>query len=977
VDKVKLNTEQQAAVTHENTPLLIIAGAGTGKTTVITERIKHLVVTKQASPQEILAVTFTEKAAKEMEERVDQALPYGYTQTWIMTFHSFCDRLLRNEAVNIGLNPGYKLITEAEAIQLIQNHLWDISLKYFRPRGNPTKFIAGLYNHFSRLKDEDISTKQYASWVRKQPDNEELHKWQELERAYKFYEDLKVKKGVMDFSDLISNTLDLLRTRKNILEHYQQYFKHILVDEFQDTNIAQYKLIKLLTPKGTKPQLTVVGDDSQSVYKFRGAAVSNILSFMKDYPKSKQIVLTKNYRSTQTILDHAYELIKYNNPDTLEARLGIDKNLISTRTVSKPKPVQLFFTEREEQEADSVVSTIKKLKKEHNYSWKDFAILVRANNHGESFIRALKRNSIPYQFLGPTQLFRTDEIRDLIAYLKTLSHFDDSASFYRVLAMPIWEISGRDLAALNNTANHTNHSLFELCEEVVKKHKNITTDRTLLSDQLPILSTQTKNKLITIIDIIHRHLELVPHETGGQILYYFLDESGLLNKLAKNPESAKDEHQLANISKFFDKLKSYEVSHEDASISALNNWIELSLELGESPTVSDLDWSIEDRVNILTVHSAKGLEFKVVFLVNLVNLRFPTINRSEQIPIPNDLIQEQLPSGDFHTQEERRLFYVGMTRAKDQLFFTASKFYADNKREKKLSGFVKEALGQDYNATNPATDQLELFDSWKAELETIEPTKLHHQVNFLSYSQISTFRLCPLHYKLRYILKVPTLISSAQIFGTNIHAALRNYYTFLTKDNPHNKDQLLEYLELNWQTAGFKNKQEERENFAQAQAYLSEFYEAEHIQPFHTKAVEEKFVFPLISKVKIGGVIDRIDVLPDGTIEIVDYKTSSRVPTQRQVDKDEQLTIYALAATEVRHPLLLRQPNDVKLSLYYFANQQKLTTTRTADQLIAEKKSIIDLVKEIENSDFTCSKHHFCKLCEYKLYCNPVLSISS
>src|SRR3990172_11246026 len=300
VEEKKLNKEQLAAIKHKGGPLLIIAGAGTGKTTVITERTKYLILSKKTKPEEVLALTFTEKAAREMEERVDIAMPYGYTQMWISTFHSFCDRILRREALHIGLDPSYKLASEAEITQLIRNNLFKFDLNYFRPLGNPTKFIGGMLQHFSRLQDEDISPREYLEWVGKHKkglDREEYAKYMELAKANKKYDELKVKEGLMDFGDLIVKTLQLFRQRPNVLKQYQGQFKHVLVDEFQDTNVAQYELLKLLIPPKNNGNLTVVGDDSQSVYKFRGAAISNILNFKKDYKKAKTIVLTKNYRS--------------------------------------------------------------------------------------------------------------------------------------------------------------------------------------------------------------------------------------------------------------------------------------------------------------------------------------------------------------------------------------------------------------------------------------------------------------------------------------------------------------------------------------------------------------------------------------------------------------------------------------------------------------------------------------------------------
>ena len=333
-EKKVLNKDQLKAIRHGKGPLLIIAGAGTGKTTVITERIKYLISSKKAKASEVLALTFTQKAAFEMEERVDKIVPYGYTQMYISTFHSFCDRVLRDEALHIGLDSHYILMTEAETLMFLKNNIFKFKLDYFRPAGNPNKFLNGLLVHFNRLKDEDVEPNNYYRWAQNKKlkikeQKDEIKKNIELVEAYKRYEGLKVKEGVMDFADLISNTLKLFRTRKNILKQYQQKFKYILVDEFQDTNIVQNQLVLLLA--GKKANLTVVADDDQSIYKWRGAAVSNVLQFKKTYPKAKVITLTKNYRSTQEILNRAYDLIQYNNPDRLEVKEKINKKLISTR----------------------------------------------------------------------------------------------------------------------------------------------------------------------------------------------------------------------------------------------------------------------------------------------------------------------------------------------------------------------------------------------------------------------------------------------------------------------------------------------------------------------------------------------------------------------------------------------------------------------------------------------------------------------
>ena len=947
---LKLNKEQKEAIKFGDGPLLIIAGAGTGKTTVITERIKYLILGKYAKPSEILALTFTEKAAREMEERVDVAMPYGYTQMWIMTFHSFCDKILRREALHIGLDPRYKLMTEAESIQILRKNLFKLDLNYFRPLGNPNKFLSGMLQHFSRLQDEDVFPNDYLVWAKKQKavteeEKIENQKWKELSKAFKDYDEIKVKENVLDFGDLIVKTLKLFRDRPNVLKEYQKQFKYLLVDEFQDTNYAQNELVKLLSGKGGN--ITVVGDDDQSIYKFRGAAVSNIIQFRKNFPKTKVVVLTENYRSTQEILDRSYDLIRFNNPDRLEEVEKIDKKLKS-QIAKDGEKIEFIHSDRVENEADEIARKISEIQKEEKYNWRDFAILVRANNHSEPVMRALGRHGIPYQFLGPGRLFKQPEIVDLVSYLKVLYDFTDSVSFYRLLSIDHFGISGREMAELGNYARKNNVSLFEAAEKIGSE------------------------KVKKILEIINKHLDLVKKETAGQLLYYFLEETGLLQKLL-SPETVEAELKAKNISKLFDKLKTYEVDNEDARVPAVVDYLDLSMELGESPLASNEDWTEVNAVNILTVHSAKGLEFPVVFLVNLVGQRFPTTERHEQIPIPENLIKEVLPVGDYHLEEERRLFYVGMTRAKEKLILTAADYYGEGKREKKLSPFIFEALGEAASSSEKASKNLKQlsfldYEPMKVKISVLGTEPLH--IDYLSYSQIDTFQTCPMHYKLKYIYKVPTPPSASQSFGTAMHATLKNFFEEVRGGIKPSDKLLYDLLEKNWVKEGFKSKSHEKEFFQKAKLYLSGFLKNGFNPKILPVALEQPFIVPIGKDLKIGGRVDRVDDLGGGEIEIIDYKTGATIPTQRDVDKNLQLSFYALAATKIMAAPFGKTPDKVKLSLYYLDEQEKISTTRTAKQLEDAVTEIFKVRDEIEKSDFKCSGHMFCQgNCEFALFC--------
>ena len=690
---IALNSEQKKAVEHTSGPILVVAGAGTGKTRVITERIKWLIENnKKARPSEILALTFTEKAAGEMLDRVDMAMPLGYEEPWLSTFHSFADRILRDEGLEIGLDPSYKILTPPQAWLFVRQNLFKFDLKHYRPLGNPTKFISAMLTLFSRAQDEDVAPADFVRWAesKKQKakskntaEKENAEKYLELAHAYQTYQNLKIENSFLDFGDLISWTLKLFRQRPSVLKKYQEQFNYILVDEFQDTNYAQYQLIKLLAPSQNNPELMVCGDDDQAIYRFRGAAVSNILQFKEEYPQSETIVLTKNYRSGQKILDAAYKLIQHNNPDRLEERLGIEKRLKRIKNKEsrmKDEEPKIIHATMGEEEAEEVVKKISTLNSQlSTLNWRDFAILARANNHLDPFVAALKRHGIPYQLIGNRGLFDQEEIRDVIAILKVLADPTDDVNLYRLLNIEVLKIEPQKIANFLNQARRTKKSLFEILKDKNEK----------------------------IISLIEKCRQDIAKKPVTLLAFNFLNEIGYVRPLLEE-ESIENQLKLKNLNLFFDKIKAFESQAPEPNVIEFVNYLDLLIEAGESPAQAEIEDI--DTVNLLTVHGAKGLEFPIVFLVNLASDRFPTRDRRDPLPLPDALIKEILPTGNAHLQEERRLFYVGCTRAKEKLFLS----WADNyggARLKKPSGFIRE-LGVEIERRDGSRGkrlQLELF----------------------------------------------------------------------------------------------------------------------------------------------------------------------------------------------------------------------------------------------------------------------------
>lgn len=945
--KFQLNPEQKTAVECKNGSYLVVAGAGTGKTRIITERIKNLIEKCSIEPHQILALTFTEKAASEMVERLDEVMPLGYMEPYVCTFHSFAERILRYEALEIGLDPYFKIASVPDQWILFRKNIFKMGLKYYKPLGNPTKFIGSILKFISRLQDEDISPEQFETFaIKYQPQSEEQiekDRLLELANIYKEYQKVKVENSRLDFGDLITWTLKLFRERPNILKKYQNQFIHSLVDEFQDTNFAQYEIIKLLCPhdKLQNRSLLVVGDDSQSIYKFRGAAVSNILDFIDDYPKCERITLNKNYRSGQDILDYSYNVIQNNNPDTLEVKLGISKKLISSGDKPKIRPEAVLATTLEN-EVDFVIEKIKDLlNTDPSLTYKDFAILARANGHLDAFILALKKENLPYQLVGNRGLYDQEEIRNLLAILKILINTTDHMSIYRALNIDAFDIPSSEITKILSSA----------------KYKKV--------DIWDVISESENEKVIAFRELIVSYQEKSSKQTPTQLTYELVKNSGYLNQYTET-ENSENQLKIKNLDIFLGNIKKFEIDfrQENKIEPTLIDYIEhleLTMEAGDNPAQAQVEDI--DTINLMTVHASKGLEFEVVFLVNLVSDRFPTRDRKDPIEIPDEMIKETLPEGDPHLQEERRLFYVGMTRAKSYLFLTSAKNYG-GKRDKHISGYLTETKlnMQDLEKKEKIeSNQKNLFGlETKYRLATIEPIK-DYVPDFLSYTQVSTYEECALKYKYSYVLKIPTPPSASLSYGSSIHDTLRDFHNKLRFENNVEESDLMHMFEKNWQPLGYLDAEHRNQSFKEGQALLHRYYEKNKDSKIKPKFIEQAFNVK-IDGVRFYGRIDRIDELEDGSVEIIDYKTG-KSKTQKEVDKDDQMSFYAIAAKEALNL------NPTKLTLYFVEDDLKLSTTRTEDQLQQKKEEVVEVIQKIKTGEFPASPGLQCSWCDYKDIC--------
>ncbi|MFA5432382.1 MAG: UvrD-helicase domain-containing protein [Candidatus Paceibacterota bacterium] len=1008
----KLNSEQKEAVTYDRGPLLIVAGAGTGKTTVLTHRIAYLIREKGIKPEEILAVTFTEKAAREMEERVEKLLPFGYYDFWISTFHSFCDRILKRYGLSIGISTNYKLLEQTGSWVLIKKNFDKFSfLKEYRPLGNPTKFIEALVSHFGHCKNEGIYPENYlehADFLKADIENipfiaksikgkaskdidnrpKEYEMIKEVAEAYSVYQKLLLDNNLMDFGDLINYTLKLFEKRPEILEKQRKQFKYIMVDEFQDTNWVQYELVqKLAYPENN---IMILLDDDQAIMNFQGASFNNALRFKQDYPKSEQIALIENYRSPQNILDLAYQFIQLNNPNRLEYQLNevvginkrakergidlksfksIDKKLKSNQT--KTGAIELLGFESLDDEVSGVINKIWELKEiDDKAEFADFAILTRTNDSANSFCRALERAGIPYQFVSSKGLYTNPLILDLISYLKVVLNFYDSPNFYRVLRM--MDFSPEEVSRIIQYSDKKGIPIFEAINDKYLLGK-FTSDVTV--------------KLKKIVDNLKKHYKLSKDKNASEVFIHVINDLEYGKYLPENSEESLKKWEM--IDQFFEKMKSFENSQNDSGLLYYMENLQMELEAGEEGSIkANIDSSF-DAVRVMTVHSSKGLEFKYVFLTNLVSRKFPSDQKRNPIEIPEALIKEVLPEGDFHIQEERRLFYVALTRAKRGLFLTWAADYGgkDLKKPSRFlieSGLIDEEVLNKQKFTRSSGFCIKRSIGFKLESNETNESGRDLRVflpDHFSYSQLESFRKCPLEYKFRSIFRIPMRGKSVFSFGKSIHQTLHRFVLESLKTSAvDQKDlfgkkaelgvlsfkDLLNIYEKEWISDWYESATVKKEFYEKGKESLKLFYDdfvknkAEVLFINDEPALEKNFNLKINGDVFIG-TIDRIDKLAAG-VEIIDYKTGS---PKKTLAKDEklQLLIYAVAAKKVLglHP--------IKLSYYYLDDGSFCSFNVSDDDIEDTEKQIKDLLDKIKRSNFKPSPGWHCQYCDFKDIC--------
>ena len=611
-----LNPQQRAAVLHQGGPLLIVAGAGSGKTRVLTHRIAWLIAERNVHPGAVLAITFTNKAAGEMKDRVARLVGPRAKAMWVSTFHSACVRIVRAEGKRLGFTSSFSIYDADDSRRLMTTVARDLDLdpKRFPPRA----LAAQVSNLKNELVDFEAAKAQASNHIEKT-----------VAEAYGLYQDRLRRANALDFDDLIMTTVTLLQLFPDVAEHYRRRFRHVLVDEYQDTNHAQYVLIKeLVGAEEGRGELCVVGDADQSIYAFRGATIRNILQFEADYPDATVVLLEQNYRSTQTILNAANAVIS-RNPDRKPKRLWSD--------AGEGDRIVGYIADNEHDEAAWVAGEIDRLADDHDVRHCDIAVFYRTNAQSRVFEEVFIRVGLPYKVVGGVRFYERREVRDALAYLKVLVNPSDAVSLRRIINVPKRGIGDRAEACVDAFAERERISFWEALQR---------------AEDVPGLATRSLNSIQEFVTMVEELMAIATGGSPGDVVEALLDRTGYVAELQASTDP-QDEGRVENLEELVSVAREFEEARPDGTLADFLEQVSLVADADEVP---DADES-GGVVTLMTLHTAKGLEFPVVFLTGLEDGVFPHMR---SLGDPKEL------------EEERRLAYVGITRAERRLYLSRS-----------------------------------------------------------------------------------------------------------------------------------------------------------------------------------------------------------------------------------------------------------------------------------------------------------------
>jgi DNA helicase II / ATP-dependent DNA helicase PcrA len=966
--QTQLNEAQRRAITHGEGPLLVIAGAGTGKTRVITERIRHLLESDASLLGEnILGLTFTNKAAGEMKARVVKASGERGKEVVLATFHSFCETILKE------VDPNRLALEQVDHWILLRRNLARLKLEKYRRLAEPGQFLNDFIAFFSRCQDELVACEDYQAYAdqlsaelqAEKPDldddtykerAEQVALQQEIARAYRASEEILRDKRAIAINGSIAAAVALLKNDAKRLRQLRERYKHILVDEFQDTNIAQLELLHLLS-HGSR-NIVVVGDNDQAIYRFRGASFGSFKLFLERFTDWTEghdstpyrVSLTHNYRSTPNILRVATQAIGMN-----EVTPEFPKKLLQPNRAEGEK-VRIVELDSPEDEATWVASELQRL---HNAGrrWRDFAVLYRQHAHRDFLVEELGRRKIPF-VISRLSILEHPLVRDVLAYLRVIASAHDDIACARVLSSPAWHLTAPDLVRLTE---RTDRKRGRSLQDVLQAPQG----------ELPFDPSPAACK--ELVDFVAGQRKALRRHAAREILGELLEWLEVAQRAA--PQDRKYVNQLCQF------VKNWEPKSETRGLREFLEYLDYFEQA--NGVLSLEDEAPGDAVQLMTVHGAKGLEFSHVFLMRVNSKSFPARERAPLFEFPVRLMKEELPQSDFHIQEERRLFYVALTRAQDRLTITTV-----TEKKNKVPVFIEDIVMDptvkrcDILLLAPkvkkkeeappvaATGESELFPAREA------PPKIFARIAHwaevfhpyvpeplkLSSSAIENFRKCPQQYAFNYLWTLKEGPHATLSFGSVIHTTIKRFLEQVKKGKMLPFEELQRIYETEWTSAGYEDEYQEAEYKKDGLEQLKVFHASVMADAPNIVDLEKPFELPLENDVILGGRMDQVNTLGRSKVEIVDYKTG-KPRKLADARKSLQLSIYALAAKEIF------EWDAERLVFHYLQDNSTLVTARDAKQIREVEKIIQETAADIRAKHFPAKPGFACRSCAYRLIC--------